>query len=72
MSEEIIKLELLLHYTMLMILKNLMKKQKKYMKELFKKYDDMREKDTPTKIPQNVKKKDTPTKIPQSVRKKSY
>ena len=47
-------------------------KTKKYMKELFKKYDDMREKDTPTKIPQNVKKKVTPTKIPQSVRKKSY
>ena len=45
-------------------------KTKKYMKELLKKYDDTREKDTPTKIPQSVKKKDTPTKIPQSVKKK--
>ena len=77
MSEEIIRLELLLHHTMLMIiqekkislmkkLKNLMKKLKNlmkklmkkiYMKELLKKYDDTREKDTPTKIPQSVKKK---------------
>ena len=40
------------------------------MEELLKKYDDTREKDTPTKIPQSVEKKDTPTKIPQSVRKK--
>ena len=32
-------------------------KTKKYMKKLFKKYDDTREKDTPTKIPQSVKKK---------------
>ena len=32
-------------------------KTKKYMKELLKKYDDTREKDTPTKIPQSVKKK---------------
>ena len=28
-----------------------------YMKELLKNYDDTREKDTPTKIPQSVKKK---------------
>ena len=30
---------------------------KKYMEKLFKKYDDTREKDTPTKVPQSVKKK---------------
>ena len=42
------------------------------MKELLKKYDDTREKDTPTKIPQSVKKKDTPTKIPQRVKKKIH
>ena len=30
-----------------------------YMKELLKKYDDTREKDTPTKIPQSVKKRYT-------------
>ena len=45
-------------------------KKEKYMKELLKKYDVTREKDTPTKIPQSVKKKDTPTKTPKSVRKK--
>ena len=32
----------------------------------------MREKDTPTKIPQSVKKKDTPTKIPQRVKKRIH
>ena len=50
-------------------MKKLMKKTKKYMKKLLKKYDDTRKKDTSTKITQSVKKKDTPTKIPQSVRK---
>ena len=41
------------------------------MKELLKKYNDMIEKNTPTKIPQSVEKK-IPTKIPQSVKKKIH
>ena len=60
-----------------------MKKTKSFTEEIIKKYnfdddieeeetkkDDMRKKDTPTKIPQSVRKKDSPTKISQSVRKK--